>query len=236
MTIERRRPEGSDSKGIIYCLTNPAIPDMVKIGSTTNIAERIKQHDATNIPLPFECELALEVEDHVRAERWLHEAFGDRRVRTNRELFRVSPQRVIAAMRLTGGVDVTPEADDDNPDAVKARDTARRIRAAFNFRMVDIEPGTEIYFRANAPDDVDDEQITATVRSHNRIEFEGEITSLSAAATAIMRRRGFTAKGGYGGPYYWYLDGESMWERRMRMEREGMQDFDPADFDPRDFG
>ncbi|MXX66914.1 MAG: GIY-YIG nuclease family protein [Chloroflexi bacterium] len=209
-------------RGIIYCLTNPSMPDVVKIGSTTNIDARIKSLDATNVPLPFECELALEVDDYISAERLLHEAFGDHRVRRNREFFEVSPQRVVSAMQLTGGVDVTPEADyADDPEAGQAVDAARKIRSAFNFRMVGIEPGTELYFRANSGDDG---SITAVVHSHNRIFFEDEVMSLSAAATKIQQSRGLAQRAGVGGPWYWYLDGESMWERRLRMEREGVGD------------
>ena len=206
------------------------MPNLVKIGSTTDIAQRLKTIDTTSVPLPFECELALEVEDVATAERLLHDAFGDHRVRKAREFFEISPQRVIAAMRLTGGIDVTPEIDyTDDPDSRHALGFARQRRSAFNFRMVDIDPGVELYFRANADDG--DGAIRAVVHSHNKILFGDEEVSLSAAATKIMQERGFSSKNGYGGPYYWYLDGESMDERRRRMEREGS---DPSDFGPRD--
>lgn len=203
------------NSNVIYCLTNPLMPNVVKIGSTSNIEQRLKDLDTTGIPVPFECELALEVEDALATERLLHAAFGDHRVRKSREFFEISPQRVIAAMQLTGGFDVTPMTDDaDDPELI----VARQRRGAFNFRMVDIDVGTELYFRANAGDDG---SITARVCSHNRVVFEEEELSLSAAATKIMNARGFNSQAGYGGPYYWYLDGESMWERRVRMEREG---------------
>ena len=201
---------------IVYCLTNPSMPNVVKIGSTSNIERRLKDLDTTSVPVPFECELALLVEDGLATERLLHDAFGDHRIRKSREFFEISPQRVIAAMQLTGGTDVTPEADyQDDPDSENA---LKRRRGAFNFRMVDVDVGTELYFRANAGDDG---SITATVCSHNRVTFQDEEQSLSAAATKIMNSRGYQNKAGYGGPYYWYLDGESMWERRLRMEREG---------------
>ena len=123
------------------------------------------------------------------AERLLHEVFGDHRIGNAREFFPVNPSRAMAAMRLIKGVDVTPTPDySDDPDTGRAVEAAHKIREAFNFRMVGIEPGTEIYFRANADDDG---SITATVHSPNRIVFEGEQTSLSAAAIRIQQGRGY---------------------------------------------
>ena len=213
--------------GIIYCLQNQAMPDLVKIGKTSiDIEQRLRSLDNTSIPLPFECVLALEVEAPGEAERLLHEAFGDHRIRKAREFFAVNPSRVIAAMRLTKGVDVTPTPDySDDPDTGRAVEAAHKIREAFNFQMGGIEPGTEIYFRANADDDG---SITATVHSHNRIVFEGEETSLSAAAARIQPGRGYKGSS-TAGPTYWCIDGESLDERRSRMEREGVDsNIDPG--------
>jgi len=49
---------------IIYILTNPAIPDLIKIGKTTNLVERINSLSRhSGVPVPFECYFACEVED-----------------------------------------------------------------------------------------------------------------------------------------------------------------------------
>ena len=40
--------------GVIYCLQNPAMPDLVKIGKTSiDIEPRLRSLDNTSIPLPF---------------------------------------------------------------------------------------------------------------------------------------------------------------------------------------
>lgn len=50
--------------GIVYIATNPAMVGYVKIGRTDNSADqRIKELDGTNVPFPFECGYAVEVED-----------------------------------------------------------------------------------------------------------------------------------------------------------------------------
>ena len=47
------------SEGIVYVLTNPAMPRMVKIGRTgREIGARLSDLYTTGVPLPFECEYA----------------------------------------------------------------------------------------------------------------------------------------------------------------------------------
>jgi len=209
----------SGQQGVVYCLINAAMPGYVKIGLTTgNVADRMRQLDTTGVPLPFECVYAVEVADVVSAERLLHEVFGDVRVRPSREFFEVGEQRVIAAMRLTGGRDVTPSRDIvEDVGSQLALDRARRRRAQFNFQLVGVTPGTVLTFS-------EDESITCTVVDDRTVDFEGQRTSLSAAALIAMRR--FVPAGNYfqradasiQGTLYWELDGESMSERRRRLE------------------
>ena len=204
---------------IVYCLENPAMPNVVKIGRTADIERRLRELDNTSVPLPFVCVLAMEVDEDAETERLLHDVFSDHRVRSSREFFEVGAQRVLAAMRLTKGRDVTPKADVvEDEESRRALETARKRREAFNFDMVGVPTGTELHFRANASEEP---TITALVRSRNRITFEDRETSLSGAAGEILRERGITWWSSVAGPEYWYLDGESLSERRRRMELEG---------------
>lgn len=201
------------SMPIVYILTNPAFDGFVKIGKTVNLAQRLRSLDNTSIPLPFRCEYAARVKDADAAERLLHHAFGDRRVRDGREFFEVDPVRVISALKLAGGSEVTPSDDiGEDEAAVEAANRSTRRQPPFNFEMVQIPVGSELTF-------YDDEVTTATVHSRNKIIFEGEVTSLSAAALIILRRAGFNWSSA-AGPYYWLYDGETLPERRARMERE----------------
>ena len=167
----------------------------------------------------------LEVENHIEAERLLHDAFGDHRVRKSREFFRVSAQRVIAAMRLTQGRDVTPQSDVlEDEESGRALEDSRKRRQKFNFEMVGITPGTVLHFGPSEGTEDDGEpRFIATVHSRRRILFEGEETSLTAAAAEIRGRLGL--------PQYWlsaanlwYVDGESLSDRRERMEQSDQDD------------
>ena len=125
-------------------------------------------------------------------------------------------------MRLTAGRDVTPGQDVvEDEESQRALDKARERRAAFNFEMVGLKPGDEIYFRgsANVSGAEASEQLVQVI-SRNKILFRGEETSLSAAALILLREEGWSLPAGaVGGTAYWYYDGESMWERRLRMEQ-----------------
>ncbi len=212
----------TSQRGIVYCLENPGMRDLVKIGKTIDLEKRMRDLDTTGVPHPFVCVYAVEVDNVDKVEQLLHEAFAQHRVRARREFFEIAPEPVVAAMRLTGGSDVTPAKDVVEDDEEQASlDRARRKRAAFNFNMVGIPVGAELAFHSSGMPPLP-EPITATVVSHNRIAFEGEETSLSAAATAILRRHELiTGNWTVAGPLYWHFEGESLDARRRHMEAEG---------------
>ena len=207
---------------ILYCLENPWMPSLVKIGKTTRgLENRLRELYSTGVPVPFECSFAIEVDDADGAEfeRLLHEAFDGHRVSGRREFFEISPQHVIAAMKLIKGADVTPQADVvGDKEELRALEKAKKRRARFRFNMVGIESGAELRFRARASDD-DAEAPTATVLSDTTIRFEGEETSLSAAATELLQRNHAWTNHLVQGPAFWYFEDESLADRRIRMER-----------------
>ena len=62
--------------GTVYVLTNPAMPDLVKIGKTTrDISLRLSDLYSTGVPLPFECEYAAKVKDVDQTEKAFHLGF-----------------------------------------------------------------------------------------------------------------------------------------------------------------
>lgn len=196
---------------IVYVLINEAMPGYAKIGRTANLEQRIRSLDTTSVPLPFECVYAAKVTDSNFVERKLHDAFGDNRVRSNREFFEISPERIVAALQLATIEDVTPSQDYvETVEDKKALDKARDRRSAFNFAMVNIPIGSTLTFSR-------DENLTCIVLDNKNVEFEGEKTSLSASALTILQRLGGTLSS-VAGPLYWEYEGEILTERRKRME------------------
>ncbi|WP_227990700.1 GIY-YIG nuclease family protein [Flavisolibacter ginsenosidimutans] len=62
------------NQGIVYILTNPAIPNMIKIGMTTHedVKLRMAQIYTTGVPLPFECVYAAKVLNYEKVEKALY--------------------------------------------------------------------------------------------------------------------------------------------------------------------
>ena len=95
--------------GIVYVLTNPAMPGLVKIGQTTNeITNRLNELNTTGVPLPFDCLFACEVDDCKLVENSLHKAFYPYRINPRREFFEIDPDQAIVILRLFAKKDVTP--------------------------------------------------------------------------------------------------------------------------------
>ncbi|MBY0429234.1 MAG: GIY-YIG nuclease family protein [Alphaproteobacteria bacterium] len=195
---------------IVYILTNEAMQGYVKLGRTSNLEQRLKSLDTTSVPLPFECFYAARVKDATYVERQLHDAFDDHRVRQNREFFEISPSRIASALKLAELEEVTPKKlYAENIEDEKAIEKARERRSAFNFEMVRIPPNSILTFSR-------DQSITCTVVDKKKVLFENEITSLSAAAEKLLSRQGYNWPAQ--GPLYWIYEGETLEERRKKME------------------
>ena len=136
-------------EGYVYVATNPAMPSMVKIGSTTQSdpQSRISSLFTTSVPVPFELEYAAAVaDDPVRVERALHEAFGPQRLHPKREFFKVEPQQVIAILRLLDVADITEQAKSDVEAEISQEDRDAlelvRRRPTLNFDELDVSEGS----------------------------------------------------------------------------------------------
>lgn len=198
--------------GTIYILTNPLMPDLCKIGMTTGDVEtRMKQLFTSGVPVPFECQFAMSVPDVKGAEKLLHHAFGDHRVNATREFFRIDPERVRSALRLSGGKDVTPKGDvaDDAAD-IQALNEAKKRQPAFKFSMIGLKLGTELVSTFT-------ETATCHVHSDKQVLYQGKAVSLSAAALDVAHASGFTWSV-IQGPKYWMWNGKTLKELQAQAE------------------
>lgn len=142
--------------GIVYVLTNDAMPQMVKIGRTSGegVERRVAELSrATGIPLPFKVAVARTVHDARVVERALHIAFGPDRVNPAREFFSVAPERVIAIINAFPGQDLTPQTERAVEQAVEAsepgtmaaaREFHKKRRPPLNFVEMGVPIGSAL--------------------------------------------------------------------------------------------
>ena len=109
---------------IVYALTNPAMPGLVKIGMTdgSGVQARMTNLYSTGVPFPFECAIAWEIEgkDALVVEAALHTAFGPNRVNPSREFFEIDPEQVQAVLRIMPGREVTPRGPEEEGEEDRA--------------------------------------------------------------------------------------------------------------------
>lgn len=168
------QPDGGDatsSEGYVYVATNPAMPDMVKIGSTTQSdpQSRITSLFTTSVPVPFELEYAAAIaDDPVKVERALHQAFQPQRLHPKREFFKVEPYQVIAILKLLDVADITEQAKSDVEAEISQEDRDAlelvRRRPTLNFDELEVSDGSILIF-------VRDERVKAEVVDERRVRL-----------------------------------------------------------------
>lgn len=200
---------------IIYILTNPVIPDLIKIGRTENLEERVRSLSShSGIPVPFEVYYACVVKNSVMVERRIQHAFGDHRINPKREFFRINPVRVLSILELLELDNVTPNNDFvENQEEQRTLEKERNRRSRFKFSSVEIPVGSILHF-------VRDESVTAKVVDDQKIEFEGGVSSLSQSSLELLTRNYGWKSQTVAGTLYWVYEGETLSERRLRLEEE----------------
>jgi len=82
---------------ILYALSNPSLPGLIKIGITKNLKNRLHQLYSTSIPTPFEVVNTIEFKNDKQAfeaEKFLHSYLWLLRDNDNREFFTLTPTAV----------------------------------------------------------------------------------------------------------------------------------------------
>jgi len=173
--------------GIVYLLTNPVMPGLVKIGMTAqeDIDKRMKELYTTGVPVPFECQFACRVKktDCVEIEKALHTAFEPQRINANREFFRINVGQAKAILELFHHTDVTEEVTDEiqndlTDDDKAASAKAQPHRPALNFYEMGMQKGDKLIWK-------DDPTISVTVISERKVSYNGEETSISSLSAQL---------------------------------------------------
>lgn len=193
------------NEGIIYVLTNPAMPDMVKIGKTgRDILVRLKDLYSTGVSLPFECAYAAKVDDVDKWEKAFHTAFGPYRVNPNREFFSIDPEQAVALLELMAVEDVTPvvrkEADgvDVGAKAFAEKLKRNRRRPNANFSEMGIPVGSRLEYTGEGDH-------FCTVLDGRRVEFDGKTWMISPLTQELLGLEHPVR-----GIDYWQFDGRDL--------------------------
>ena len=187
------------AKGYIYIMTNPALKDMVKIGFAADVELRRKQLSTTALPYEYEVYATYETSGNLEDKK-LHKMIDnlnpDLRVTSNREFFVMSPEDAYELLESIATISGTK----DKLKKVKIVEAKKQKvrRPAVNFKKCGIPVGAELVF-------VEDPTVVAIVVSDRKVQYNGEITSLSAISDRI---KGYSTPG----PYFFTYKGKRITE------------------------
>lgn len=179
--------------GIVYLLTNPVMPGLVKIGMTTreDMDARMKELYSTGVPVPFECQFACRVKiaDCAKIEKALHTAFSPQRINANREFFRIQVEQAKAILELFHHEDVTEEVIDEiendlTDDDKAATQNAKVRRPSLNFYEMGMKKGDILLWK-------DDPSISVMINSERKVIYKGEEVSISSLSAKL---KGYNTK------------------------------------------
>jgi T5orf172 domain len=176
-------------KGIVYVLTNPAMPKIVKIGLTTRegIEQRMKELFTTGVPVPFECAFACMVDDCPAVENALHIAFSPNRIHPKREFFSIEPEQPIAILKLFEKQDVTNEVNNEidaqttDLDKQAGEKLKREKRPPLNFSEMNIPESATLTFND------EDTNAEAVIWSDKKVKYQNQEYSLTRLTRELLK-------------------------------------------------
>ncbi|MBO6564810.1 MAG: GIY-YIG nuclease family protein [Pseudomonadales bacterium] len=172
---------------IVYLLTNPSMPNLVKIGKTNreSVDARLGELYTTGVPVPFDCAYACKVDFNLDVEARLHKAFEPSRINPQREFFEIDVDQARVILEILAVEDVTPEVrrelngQADIVEINSGRRLARKRRPPLNFVEMGIPEGSILTW-ANEGD------YEVSVGGPRKVFYKGIETSLTAVTRDIL--------------------------------------------------
>ena len=202
--------------GYIYIMTNPAYDGYVKIGSTNKSVEqrRAELSNPPGVMFPFEIYAFYETPNTLE-DKTLHRIIDrlnpELRVNKRREFYKMAPKAAYELLEgiaeITGTKDNLVLVDENDKDASQAK----KRKPAFSFKSAGIPVGSELTY---TEDDTIKVEVAGDCRKN--IRYNGKDYSLSELAQELLGSP-FQVQG----TLYFTYDGETLNDRRTRLEEEG---------------
>ena len=139
------------SNGYVYILSNPSMPNLLKIGYTErDVDERVEELNSTGVPVPFEIEAIFGSANAYEDEQTIHNLLDQHRLANNREFFSIDLKQAIQCASECVG---TEPSFLKNPDLAQERESVRNTPATTgyddinNIEQVEISAPTPGYYR-----------------------------------------------------------------------------------------
>ena len=179
-------------KNYLYIITNISMPDICKVGITSNIEKRLGDLNKTSTPTRFQIYEKFELKNAEILEQSILQHFAKQRINRKREFLQVHPERICDF--ILDNKHIAPEKD----SVVESKFSKLGIKQG---DLLKFKEGDEIY-----------QNIVASVEKGNAIIFEGHKTSLSKAAQRVLREKFDKNWKAVQGPIFWTYRGKTIRE------------------------
>ena len=197
----------SDKIEYVYILTNPAMPEWVKVGKSNNIPRRINDLNCTAVPLPFECYAALKVPaDCVYGVEKGLQTFLGFSYQKEKEFFRTSPDEVLKYFK--NAKLMNPSFEIIKGDKLEEESEAEKKRTKqTTFALCSVPLGSQLVFTR------DSSVVCEVLDDKNKVKYKNKTYSISALASELL---GYNVNG----YVYFMFEDETLWNRRQRLHPE----------------
>ena len=150
----------------------------------------------------------------------------DLRIRQNREFFNIAPSVALDIMRdiadlledaelavyVDGKPVISKSKEEDKKIEADSKENERRAqKPPFKFHMIGLKVGDTVVF--------DEMNLSVTVASDDKVEYQGRLWSLSAFAREFLPEEKQNTSGAYQGPKYFSYKGKTLNELRKDSDR-----------------
>lgn len=134
-----------DTLGVVFILSNQAMPDFVKVGFTTDIEGRMRELERVGAtPFPWGCVYAAEVENPGAWMRMVREVYSKSKVTAPCFFQAVVAEGIEGVFLLAKGKEV--KLGSGRKQTPVEAETKSRKKENFNLEMLGIEVGAELEF------------------------------------------------------------------------------------------
>lgn len=207
--------------GVIYILINPAFPNLVKIGYTKKLEQRLKEFNRNSgLPDPYHAYASYKVKKELvdlRLHNLIDSLDSTLRHAKNREFYEMSPEKAYSLLSAIAQINGDENLLVKNPlndsffdTAVIESETDKRKSPKKNltFKLINIPIGSTLTYTKN-------KSITVkTCDDVNQVLYNGEQYSISALAKILLN-----TSAAQGGLYFEYK-GKTLVEIRNEMEEQ----------------
>jgi len=215
-----------NKKGVIYILTNPSFPEYVKIGYADDVEKRLKQLNKSEcVPFAFRIYAVYEVDSRLSDKkvhaiidklnpnlRSIEEFEGKSRVREFYAMEAEDAYSILEAIAEINGRADKLKKTKLTENEEKAEEIANEIETEnqekaenFSFSKCGISIGSTLHY-------INDENITCTVVSDRKVEYNNKEMYLTGLAKMLLGKRV-----GICGPRFFKYNGERLDEMRHRL-------------------